>query len=26
LRDAVLATSTPMAWRAQVKDMTLPDY
>jgi 2-polyprenyl-6-methoxyphenol hydroxylase-like FAD-dependent oxidoreductase len=26
LRDVVLATSSPMVWRAQVKDMTLPEY
>jgi 2-polyprenyl-6-methoxyphenol hydroxylase-like FAD-dependent oxidoreductase len=26
LRNVVLATSSPMVWRAQVKDMTLPDY
>lgn len=26
LRNIVLAASSPMVWRAQVKDMTLPDY
>jgi 2-polyprenyl-6-methoxyphenol hydroxylase-like FAD-dependent oxidoreductase len=26
LRNIVLTTSSPMVWRAQVKDMTLPDY
>ena len=26
LRNVVLTTSSPMVWRAQVKDMTLPDY
>jgi len=26
LRNLVLTTSSPIVWRAQVKDMTLPDY
>jgi 2-polyprenyl-6-methoxyphenol hydroxylase-like FAD-dependent oxidoreductase len=26
LRNVVLSTSSPIVWRAQVKDMTLPDY
>ncbi len=26
LRNVVLATSSPIVWRVQVKDMTLPDY